>query len=98
MQERGFALALRPESEKLSPIRVAGPDATDQTDYVAQAAAGDVCAFEVLYRTFLPRVHSLIRRMTGGRDTDELTQDVFVRVWQKLGTFRGDSASHPTSC
>ena len=30
--------------------------------------------------------------MAGGRDTDELTQDVFVRVWQKLGTFRGDSA------
>jgi len=30
--------------------------------------------------------------MTSGRDTDELTQDVFVRVWQKLGTFRGDSS------
>jgi RNA polymerase sigma-70 factor (ECF subfamily) len=30
--------------------------------------------------------------MAGGRDTDELTQDVFVRVWQKLGSFRGDSA------
>src|SRR5438045_8926381 len=30
--------------------------------------------------------------MTAGRDADELTQDVFVRVWQKLGTFRGDSA------
>jgi RNA polymerase sigma-70 factor (ECF subfamily) len=30
--------------------------------------------------------------MTGGRDTDEITQDIFVRVWQKLGTFRGDSA------
>jgi RNA polymerase sigma-70 factor (ECF subfamily) len=30
--------------------------------------------------------------MTGGREADELTQDVFVRVWQKLGSFRGDSA------
>jgi RNA polymerase sigma-70 factor, ECF subfamily len=59
---------------------------------VAQAAAGDVCAFEELYRTHLPRVHSLVRRMAGGRDTDELTQDVFVRVWQKLASFRGDSA------
>ena len=49
-------------------------------------------AFEQLYRAHLPRVHSLVRRMTGGRDADELTQDVFVRVWQKLGTFRGDSA------
>jgi RNA polymerase sigma-70 factor (ECF subfamily) len=61
-------------------------------DYVASAAAGDVRAFEHLYRTHLPRVHSLVRRMAGGRDTDELTQDVFVRVWQKLASFRGDSA------
>ena len=64
----------------------------DAADSVARAAAGDVGAFEQLYRTHLPRVHSLVRRMAGGRDTDELTQDVFVRVWQKLGTFRGDSA------
>ena len=42
--------------------------------------------------THLPRVHSLVRRMTAGRDADELTQDVFVRVWQKLASFRGDSA------
>jgi RNA polymerase sigma-70 factor (ECF subfamily) len=59
---------------------------------VARAAAGDVRAFELVYRAHLPRVHSLVRRMAGGRDTDEITQDVFVRVWQKLGTFRGDSA------
>ena len=30
--------------------------------------------------------------MAGGRDTDEITQDVFVSVWQKLWDFRGDSA------
>jgi RNA polymerase sigma-70 factor (ECF subfamily) len=59
---------------------------------VARAAAGDVRAFEALYRAHLPRVHGLVRRMTAGRDADELTQDVFVRVWQKLGTFRGDSS------
>jgi RNA polymerase sigma-70 factor (ECF subfamily) len=67
-------------------------DATVPVNDVAQAAAGDVRAFELLYRTHLPRVHSLVRRMAGGRDADELTQDVFVRVWQKLATFRGDSA------
>jgi RNA polymerase sigma-70 factor (ECF subfamily) len=61
-------------------------------DCVRQAAGGDVRAFEQLYELHLPRVHSLVRRMTGGRDTDELTQDIFVRVWQKLGSFRGDSA------
>jgi RNA polymerase sigma-70 factor, ECF subfamily len=75
--------ALRSKGSELA----AGPD-----DYVAKAAAGDVSAFEHLYRTHLPKVHSLVRRMSGGRDADELTQDVFVRVWQKLGSFRGDSA------
>jgi RNA polymerase sigma-70 factor (ECF subfamily) len=59
---------------------------------VALAAAGDVRAFERLYRAHLPRVHGLVRRMTAGRDADELTQDVFVRVWQKLSSFRGESA------
>jgi RNA polymerase sigma-70 factor, ECF subfamily len=66
--------------------------AADMADDVALAAAGDVSAFERVYRAHLPRVHGLVRRMTGGRDADEVTQDVFVRVWQKLGTFRGDSA------
>jgi RNA polymerase sigma-70 factor (ECF subfamily) len=60
-------------------------------DDVAAAAAGDVRAFEALYVVHLPKVHSLVRRMTAGRDADELTQDVFVRAWQKLGTFRGAS-------
>ncbi len=64
----------------------------DMTDDVARAAQGDVSAFERVYHAHLPRVHSLVRRMAGGRDTDELTQDVFVRVWQKLGSFRGDAA------
>ena len=65
---------------------------TEPADDVALAAGGDVRAFERLYRTHLPKVHSLVRRMTAGRDADELTQDVFVRVWQKLSSFRGDSA------
>lgn len=59
---------------------------------MARAAAGDVSAFERIYHAHLPRVHSIVRRMAGGRDIDELTQDVFVRAWQKLGSFRGDSA------
>ncbi len=70
----------------------ANPPRAAMADCVERAARGDVRAFEELYRTHLSRVHSLVRRMAGGRDTDEITQDIFVRVWQKLGTFRGDSA------
>jgi RNA polymerase sigma-70 factor (ECF subfamily) len=78
------ALALATEARSFTSL--------DTTSDVARAAGGDVCEFEPLYRAHLPRVYSLVRRMTGGRDADELTQDVFVRVWQKLSTFRGDAS------
>lgn len=60
---------------------------------VALAAAGDQQAFERLYRQHVARIHSLVRRMAGAQgDADEITQDVFVRAWQRLGTFRGEAA------
>lgn len=61
-------------------------------DDVRLAAGGDIRAFERLYRGHVDRIHGLARRMVGTEDADELTQDVFVRAWQKLGTFRGESA------
>lgn len=63
----------------------------DRTD-AARAAQGDVQAFERLYRAHVPRVHGLVRRMTGGEDADDLTQDVFLRAWTKLGSFRGEAS------
>src|SRR6476646_5488464 len=59
---------------------------------VALAAQGDASAFERLYRLHVSKIHNLARRMLGGDEADEVTQDVFVRTWQKLNTFRGDSA------
>ncbi len=61
-------------------------------DDVARAAAGDSHAFERLYRRHVDRIHSLSRRMIGPELADEVTQDVFVRVWEKLGSFRGEAA------
>src|SRR3989337_2470225 len=59
---------------------------------VALAQSGDAQAFERLYRSQVARIHSLARRMVGPAEADELTQDVFVRAWQKLHTFRGEAA------
>jgi RNA polymerase sigma-70 factor (ECF subfamily) len=84
----GAFLLLRSKSDEPG----VAPRPLAPADCVQRAAGGDVRAFEELYHTHLGRVHSLVRRMTGGRDADELTQDIFVRVWQKLGSFRGDSA------
>ena len=63
-------------------------DAVDAT----LAASGDASAFERLYRAHVARIHSLVRRMLSDQETDEVAQDIFVRAWQKLGTFRGEAA------
>ena len=60
---------------------------------IKAAAAGDRVAFERVYRRNAARVYSLCLRMTGSVSrAEELTQDVFVRVWEKLPLFRGESA------
>jgi RNA polymerase sigma-70 factor, ECF subfamily len=72
-----------------SAVRVPMDDSTD----VALAATGDRQAFERLYRTHANRVYSICARMSGSRVRgEELTQDVFVRTWEKLPQFRGESA------
>ena len=60
---------------------------------MALAAGGDRRAFERLYRANVDRVFSVCVRMVGDRAfAEELTQDVFVRAWEKLQLFRGESA------
>src|ERR671931_118068 len=62
-------------------------------DLVALAQAGDQTAFRDLCRAHAGRVYALCLRLTGdARDAEERTQDVFVRLWDKLGSFRGESA------
>ena len=60
---------------------------------VALAASGDRRAFERLYRTHVNRVFAVCARMVNDRShAEELTQDVFVRAWEKLSQFRGEAA------
>ncbi len=64
----------------------------NEVDLVRLAASGDVGAFEALYRANVGRVHALCLRMVGDRtEAEELTQDVFVRAWERLGSFRRES-------
>lgn len=75
----------------LHPAGIPASDDAEAAD-VALAQSGDGHAFERLYRAHVARVHSLVRRMIPDAEPDELTQDVFVRAWQKLGQFRGEAA------
>jgi RNA polymerase sigma-70 factor (ECF subfamily) len=80
-----------PGVTSLSPepdTELADGDAID----AALAASGDAVAFERLYRAHAGRVHALARRMATVDEAPEITQDVFVRAWHKLGTFRGEAA------
>ena len=63
------------------------------TELVERAQQGDDGAFESLYRAHVGRVHALCLRLAADAETaSELTQDVFVRAWEALSTFRGESA------
>jgi len=66
------------------------PAHAEETD-VRRAANGDHEAFERLYRGHVGRVHALARRMVDDQVADDLTQEVFIRAWQKLDSFRGDA-------
>ena len=69
------------------------PEPADERFLVARARAGDVAAFELLYRANVGRVLALCLRLTADHaQASELTQDVFVHAWQRLSSFRGESA------
>lgn len=62
------------------------------THDVRLAAAGDAIAFERIYRRHAARIHTLCRRMITPEEADDAAQEVFIRAWQKLNLFRGESA------
>ena len=57
------------------------------------AAAGNIAAFELLYERYNRRTYSLCLRMTNNQtEAEDLTQEVFIQLFRKAGSFRGDSA------
>jgi len=71
----------------------ADPQTQGEHALVQRAQRGDVLAFESLYHLTSGRVFALCLRMCGGREAaTEALQDVFVRVWERLGQFHGESS------
>lgn len=71
----------------------ATPGSDDTAGLVALAARGDVGAFEQLYARSAGRVYAVCVRMTGDpQRAREFTHDAFVRAWERLSSFRGESA------
>ena len=62
-------------------------------DLVARAQRGDELAFAAIYKAHKRRVYSLCLRITRScEDAEDLTQEIFLKVFRKISTFRGDSA------
>jgi RNA polymerase sigma-70 factor (ECF subfamily) len=64
-----------------------------EADAIERAKQGDAEAFEVLYNLHKRRVYSLCLRMTANTAAaEDLTQEAFLQLFRKIGTFRGESA------
>jgi RNA polymerase sigma-70 factor (ECF subfamily) len=78
-----------PSAERRAPR----PAVMTSTDLARSACAGDLKAFEELYRAEVGAITALARRMAGDpAEARELVQDIFVRAWEQLGSFKGQSA------
>jgi len=80
-------------SVPLSPLDTPAVDHGDSASLAARARDGDLAAFEQLYRRHVGRVHAVCLRIVTDRGAaEECAQDAFVRAWDALGQFRGDSS------
>ncbi len=79
-----------PTETAISEIRIPSRRSEDQD--VERAARGDREAFERLYRGHVGRVHGLALRMSGPDAAADLTQEIFVRAWRNLPSFRREAA------
>jgi len=76
-------------SKSSSPI---DPSASD-FDLCQLAAEGNLAAFEIIYQRYHRRTFGLTMRMTNNTsEAEDLTQEVFIQLFRKAGSFRGDSA------
>lgn len=88
-----FAAPARPTGMTRS-LETANPELTLAAEHhlVHAAREGDKSAFERLYRAYSGRVYGLCLRLAGNpAEAQDCTQDTFIKAWQSLDSFRGDS-------
>ncbi|MDH3492540.1 MAG: RNA polymerase sigma factor [Acidobacteriota bacterium] len=86
---RGEVPRVVPKDGEFHPVT----DETPDYDLTQWAAAGNLEAFEMLYKKYHRRAYSLCLRMTNSvAEAEDLTQEAFIQLFRKVGSFRGDSA------
>jgi RNA polymerase sigma-70 factor, ECF subfamily len=77
----------------LTDARKPQGDRLSEAEAIERAKQGDAAAFEVLYNLHKRRVYSLCLRMTANTaEAEDLSQEAFLQLFRKIGTFRGESA------
>jgi RNA polymerase sigma-70 factor (ECF subfamily) len=89
-----FPLSHAPVSQVLPSQTVSALDPNAPDLALCQLAAkGNLAAFEIIYQRYHRRTFSLTMRMTNNTsEAEDLTQEVFIQLFRKSGSFRGDSA------
>ena len=68
-------------------------DEASDIDLCRLATGGSLAAFEIIYQRYHRRTYALCLRMTNSQtEAEDLTQEVFIQLFRKVGSFRGDSA------
>ena len=87
--ENSLELPLFQAQAETKPFDASTPD----LELCQLAAAGNIAAFEIIYQKYHRRTYSLTLRMTNSQtEAEDLTQEVFIQLFRKIGSFRGDSA------
>ena len=74
-------------------------DRQDDMELVRRAQQGDADAFSVMFGAHRAKIYSVCLRMTSNAaEAEDLTQDAFLQVFRRLGTFRGDAALSTWLC
>ncbi len=70
---------------------------SDDAQLIAACRRGEARAMEMLYHQFKRRVFGMAHRIVGANDAEEVSQEVFVRVFRGLANFRATPRSRPGS-
>ncbi|MBA3634247.1 MAG: RNA polymerase sigma factor [Acidobacteria bacterium] len=88
-ESTGVSIFQTPASAETEIVEANAPD----FQLTKLSAAGNIAAFELLYERYHRRTYSLCLRMTNSQtEAEDLTQEVFIQLFRKAGSFRGDSA------
>jgi RNA polymerase sigma-70 factor (ECF subfamily) len=93
MSSQGLTMTQAPPSRANPGLFKRNPPIAGEAEAIEAAQKGDAEAFAKLYNLHKRRVYTLCLRMLGNvSEAEDMTQNAFLHLFRKLGSFRGESA------